>query len=42
MIDIFCFEEVLIGDYVFNGGEVVVMVMIDFFVRMVFGVLGDE
>ncbi len=35
-------EEISIGDYVLNGGEVASMVMIDTLIRMVPGVLGDE
>ncbi len=35
-------EEISIGDYVLNGGEVAAMVMIDTVLRLVPGVLGDE
>lgn len=35
-------DEISIGDYILNGGEVAAMVMIDALVRMVPGVLGDE
>ena len=35
-------EEISIGDYVLNGGEVAAMVMIDAVIRLVPGVLGDE
>ena len=35
-------EEISIGDYVLNGGEVAAMVMIDATIRLVPGVLGDE
>ena len=42
VIDILQPEEVSIGDFVLNGGEVAAMVMIDTLVRMVPGVLGDE
>jgi tRNA (guanine37-N1)-methyltransferase len=35
-------EEVSIGDYVLNGGEVAAMVVIDAVIRLVPGVLGDE
>jgi tRNA (guanine37-N1)-methyltransferase len=35
-------EEVSIGDFVINGGEVAAMVMIDAVIRLVPGVLGDE
>ncbi len=35
-------EEVSIGDYVLNGGEVAAMVVVDAVIRLVPGVLGDE
>lgn len=35
-------EEISIGDYVLNGGEVAAMVIIDATIRLVPGVLGDE
>jgi tRNA (guanine37-N1)-methyltransferase len=35
-------EEISIGDYVLNGGEVAAMVLIDSTIRLVPGVLGDE
>jgi len=35
-------EEVSIGDFVLNGGEVAAMVVIDAVIRLVPGVLGDE
>ena len=35
-------EEISIGDYVLNGGEVAAMVVIDAVMRLVPGVLGDE
>ena len=35
-------EEISVGDYILNGGEVAAMVLIDTLVRMVPGVLGDE
>jgi len=35
-------EEVSIGDYVLNGGEVAAMVVIDAVIRLIPGVLGDE
>ncbi|MGD0654338.1 MAG: tRNA (guanosine(37)-N1)-methyltransferase TrmD [Thermoguttaceae bacterium] len=35
-------EEISIGDYVLNGGEVAAMVIIDAVIRLVPGVLGDE
>ena len=35
-------EELSIGDFVLNGGEVAAMVLIDTLVRLIPGVLGDE
>jgi len=35
-------QEVSVGDFVLNGGEVAAMVLIDTLVRLVPGVLGDE
>jgi tRNA (guanine37-N1)-methyltransferase len=35
-------EEVSVGDFVLNGGEVAAMVAIDTLIRLVPGVLGDE
>ncbi len=35
-------EEISIGDYVLNGGEVAAMTIIDAVIRLVPGVLGDE
>ena len=35
-------EEISVGDFVLNGGEVAAMVAIDSLIRMVPGVLGDE
>ena len=35
-------EEISVGDYVLNGGEVAAMVLIDALIRLVPGVLGDE
>lgn len=35
-------DEVSIGDYVLNGGEVAAMVVVDAVIRLVPGVLGDE
>ncbi len=35
-------EEISIGDYVLNGGELAALVIIDAVVRLVPGVLGDE
>lgn len=42
VVDILQPEEISIGDYILNGGEVASMVMIDTLIRMVPGVLGDE
>ena len=42
VIDILQPEEVSIGDYVLNGGEVAAMVVIDAAVRMIPGVLGHQ
>lgn len=42
VVDILEPDEISIGDFVLNGGEVAAMVMIDTLVRMVPGVLGDE
>jgi tRNA (guanine37-N1)-methyltransferase len=42
VIDILEPEEVSIGDFVINGGEVAAMVVIDAVIRLVPGVLGDE
>ena len=41
-IDILQPDEISIGDFILNGGEVAAMVVIDAVVRMVPGVLGDE
>ncbi len=35
-------EEISIGDFILNGGEVAAMVIVDTVVRLVPGVLGDE
>ena len=35
-------DEISIGDFVLNGGEVAAMVLIDSVIRLVPGVLGDE
>ncbi|MCE9546703.1 MAG: tRNA (guanosine(37)-N1)-methyltransferase TrmD [Planctomycetia bacterium] len=35
-------DEISVGDFVLNGGEVAAMVMIDTLIRLVPGVLGDE
>ena len=42
VVDILQPEEISIGDFVLNGGEVAAMVLIDTLIRMVPGVLGDE
>jgi len=42
VMDILQPEEVSIGDYILNGGEVAAMVVIDAVIRLVPGVLGDE
>lgn len=42
VVDILQPEEISVGDYILNGGEVASMVMIDTLLRMVPGVLGDE
>jgi len=42
VIDILRPDEISIGDYVLNGGEVAAMTIIDAVVRLVPGVLGDE
>ncbi len=42
VIDILQPDELSIGDYILNGGEVAAMVVIDAVIRLVPGVLGDE
>ena len=42
VVDILQPEEISIGDFVLNGGEVAAMVLIDAVVRLLPGVLGDE
>ncbi len=42
VIDILQPDELSIGDFVLNGGEVAAMVLIDSITRLVPGVLGDE
>ena len=42
VIDILQPDEISIGDFVLNGGEVAAMVLIDAVMRLVPGVLGDE
>jgi tRNA (guanine37-N1)-methyltransferase len=42
VVDILQPDEISIGDFVLNGGEVAAMVLIDAVVRLLPGVLGDE
>lgn len=42
VIDLLQPEEISIGDYVLNGGEVAAMCVVDAVIRLVPGVLGDE
>jgi tRNA (guanine37-N1)-methyltransferase len=42
VVDILQPDQVSVGDFVLNGGEVAAMVMIDAVIRLVPGVLGDE
>lgn len=42
VVDILRPEEVSIGDYILNGGEVAAMVVLDAVARLIPGVLGDE
>ncbi|MEZ6086620.1 MAG: tRNA (guanosine(37)-N1)-methyltransferase TrmD [Pirellulaceae bacterium] len=42
VIDILQPEELSVGDFVLNGGEVAAMVVIDAVIRLLPGVLGDE
>jgi tRNA (guanine37-N1)-methyltransferase len=42
VIDLLQPDEISVGDYILNGGEVAAMVVIDTVVRLVPGVLGDE
>ncbi|HTN74315.1 MAG TPA: tRNA (guanosine(37)-N1)-methyltransferase TrmD [Pirellulaceae bacterium] len=42
VIDILQPEELSIGDYVLNGGEVAAMVVIDSVIRLIPGFMGDE
>lgn len=42
VIDILQPDEISIGDYVLNGGEVAAMVVVDTTIRLIPGVLGDE
>ncbi len=42
VVDVLRPDEISIGDFVLNGGEVAAMVLIDAVIRLVPGVLGDE
>jgi tRNA (guanine37-N1)-methyltransferase len=42
VIDILQPEQISVGDFVLNGGEVAAMALIDATIRLVPGVLGDE
>jgi tRNA (guanine37-N1)-methyltransferase len=42
VIDLLQPEEISVGDYVLNGGEVAAMCVVDAVIRLVPGVLGDE
>jgi tRNA (guanine37-N1)-methyltransferase len=42
IVDLLKPEEISVGDFVLNGGEVAAMVIIDAVVRLIPGVLGDE
>ena len=42
VFDILRPDEISIGDYVLNGGEVAAMVLIDAVIRLIPGVLGDD
>ena len=42
VVDILQPDEISIGDFILNGGEVAAMVLIDSVIRLVPGVLGDE
>lgn len=42
VLDIWQPEEISVGDFVLNGGEVAAMVIVDAVVRLLPGVLGDE
>src|SRR5436190_17358066 len=42
VIDLLEPEEISVGDYVLNGGEVAAMCVVDAVIRLVPGVLGDE
>jgi len=42
VIDLLRPEEISVGDYVLNGGEVAAMCVVDAVIRLVPGVLGDE
>lgn len=42
IVDLLAPEEISIGDYILNGGEVAAMVIVDAVIRLVPEVLGDE
>ncbi|QEG42817.1 tRNA (guanosine(37)-N1)-methyltransferase TrmD [Roseimaritima ulvae] len=42
VMDILQPEEISVGDFVLNGGEVAAMIVVDAVVRLIPGVLGDE
>lgn len=42
VVDILKPDELSVGDYILNGGEVAAMVLVDALIRLVPGVLGDE
>ncbi len=42
VLDILEPEEISVGDFVLNGGEVAAMIVVDAVVRLIPGVLGDE
>lgn len=42
VVDILQPDEISVGDYILNGGEVAAMVVMDAVIRLIPGVLGDE
>jgi tRNA (guanine37-N1)-methyltransferase len=42
IVDLLHPEEISVGDYILNGGEVAAMVVVDAVIRLIPGVLGDE
>ena len=42
VVDILKPDEISVGDYILNGGEVAAMILIDSLIRLVPGVLGDQ